>query len=75
MDTSLLEGLQITVIGMSVVVLFLITLVFVMIIVSKVVVVIDKIMPVVETGGPQTTQKMDNTKLAVAIAIVHLNNK
>lgn len=75
MDTSLLEGLQIMVIGMSVVVLFLVILVFVMIIVSKVVVVVDKIMPIVETGNLQTTQKVDNTKLAIVIAIANLNNK
>ena len=75
MDTNLLEGLQIMVIGMSVVVSFLVILVFVMILVSKAVAVIDRIMPIVETGSSQVTQKVDNTKLAVAIAIAHLNNK
>lgn len=75
MDTDLLEGLQIMFIGMGVVGLFLVILVFVMILVSKVVTIIDKAMPIVEQEMAQTIKKIDNTNLAIAIAVAHLGNK
>ena len=45
MNSSIVEALQIMLIGMSVVVLFLIILVFVMKIVASVVAQVDKLMP------------------------------
>ena len=77
---SIIEALQIMLIGMGVVVLFLIILVFVMKLVSAIVAQVDKVMPQKEeekqTALP--VQSMSNDKMvaiAIALAHVHSNKK
>lgn len=79
MNGSIIEALQIMLIGMGVVVLFLIILVYVMKLVSAVIVQVDKIMPQKEeeqTALP--VQSVSNDKMvaiAIALAHVHSNKK
>ncbi|OEJ14236.1 sodium pump decarboxylase [Brachyspira hampsonii] len=80
MNSSIIEALQIMIIGMAVVVLFLIILVFVMKIVGAVVAKVDKLMPPQEaiSSSPAPVQTSNNDKMvaiAIALAHVHSNKK
>lgn len=79
MNGSIIEALQIMLIGMGVVVLFLIILVYVMKLVSVIIAQVDKVMPQKEekqTALP--VQSVSNDKMvaiAIALAHVHSNKK
>ena len=76
MNGSIIEALQIMVIGMGIVVLFLIILVYVMKLVSVIIAQVDKIMPQKEeeqTALP--VQSVSNDKMvAIAIALAHAHS-
>lgn len=78
MNSSIIEALQIMVIGMGVVVLFLIILVFVMKFVAGIVAQVDKLMPPPkeETSAlPTAVQSSSNDKMvAIAIALAHIHS-
>lgn len=78
MNSSIMEALQIMVIGMGVVVLFLIILVFVMKFVSAVVAQVDKLMPPPQeaaSSSPTPVQAVNNDKMvAIAIALAHVHS-
>ncbi|WP_297205118.1 OadG family transporter subunit [uncultured Brachyspira sp.] len=78
MNSSIMEALQIMVIGMGVVVLFLIILVFVMKFVSTVVAQVDKLMPPPQeasVSSPAPVQAVNNDKMvAIAIALAHVHS-
>ncbi|PTY40417.1 OadG family protein [Brachyspira hampsonii] len=81
MNSSIIEALQIMIIGMAVVVLFLIILVFVMKIVGAIVAKVDKLMPPPQeaiSSSPAPVQTSNNDKMvaiAIALAHVHSNKK
>ena len=78
MNSSIMEALQIMVIGMGVVVLFLIILVYVMKIVSTVVAQVDKLMPPPQedsSSSPAPVQTVNNDKMvAIAIGLAHIHS-
>ncbi|WP_295158446.1 OadG family protein [uncultured Brachyspira sp.] len=75
MNSSIMEALQIMLIGMGVVVSFLIILVFVMKIVANVIAQVDKLMPPPkeETSAPAVSVSSDKM-IAAAIAIAHVHS-
>lgn len=77
MNSSIIEALQIMLIGMCVVVLFLIILVYVMKIVAAIITQVNKLIPnVQESSSPAQVQLSDNNKMvaiAIALACVHSN--
>lgn len=78
MNSSIMEAIQIMLIGMGVVVLFLVILVFVMKVVSAVVAQVDKMMPPAQEGSsssPAPVQAVNNDKMvAIAIALAHVHS-
>ena len=78
MNSSIMEALQIMVIGMGVVVLFLIILVYVMKIVSTVIAQVDRLMPPLQeasSSSPAPVQTVNNDKMvAIAIALAHVHS-
>lgn len=78
MNSSIIEALQIMVIGMGVVVLFLIILVYVMKIVAAIVAQVDKLMPPPKEEAaplPTAVNTSGNDKMvAIAIALAHIHS-
>ena len=77
MNSSIIEALQIMLIGMGVVVLFLIILVYVMKLVAGIVAQVDKLMPPpqeeIPTSVPSAPISSDKM-VAVAIALAHVHS-
>ena len=78
MNSSIMEAIQIMLIGMGVVVLFLIILVFFMKVVSAVVAQVDKMMPPAQeesSSSPAPVQAVNNDKMvAIEIALAHVHS-
>ncbi|WP_295163308.1 OadG family transporter subunit [uncultured Brachyspira sp.] len=77
MNSSIIEALQIMIIGIVIVVLFLIILVYVMKLVAAIVAQVDKLMPPPKTEAaplPSAVQASGNDKMtAIAIALAHIH--
>ena len=77
MNSSIIEALQIMLIGMGVVVLFLIILVFVMKFVAGIVAQVDKLMPPPKeetSAAPPVISSSNDKMVAIAIALAHVHS-
>ena len=77
MNSSIMEALQIMVIGMGVVVLFLIILVFVMKFVAGIIAQVDKLMPPPKeetSAAPPVISSSNDKMVAIAIALAHVHS-